>query len=177
MLAQRLARASALRAAPRRLPIIQARTFLPESLNSRTVLDEKFPDTKPLTEAEDPGQNGGYLNPPNVKRQFRDPHADWWDKQERRNYGEPVHEDHDILGMFSPHEYTWVSPRKGLFQIGAFIAVFTGVCMVVAQLYPDRPSFPREFEGGLERELGGAGAVRARSPEDPEPFQPEESDA
>ncbi|KXJ85927.1 NADH:ubiquinone oxidoreductase 20.1kD subunit [Microdochium bolleyi] len=177
MLAQRLARASALRAAPRRLPIIQARTFLPESLNSREILEEKYPDAKPLSEAEDPGQNGGYVNPPLVKRQFRDPHADWWDKQERRNYGEPVHEDHDILGMFSPYEYTWVSPGKGLLQIGAFIATFLGVCWVVGQTYPDRPTVPREFESGLERELGGAGAVRARSPEDPEPYQTEEADA
>lgn len=26
--------------------------------------------------------------------------------------------------------------------------------------YPDRPSYPREFEGGLERELGGSGGIR-----------------
>lgn len=35
-------------------------------------------------------QNGGYVNPPREKRQFRDPYADWWDKQGRRNFGEPV---------------------------------------------------------------------------------------
>ena len=27
--------------------------------------------------------------------------------------------------------------------------------------YPDKPSAPREFEEGLERELGGPGALRA----------------
>ena len=26
--------------------------------------------------------------------------------------------------------------------------------------YPDKQSAPREFEGGLERELGGPGALR-----------------
>lgn len=141
-------------------------------------------------------QNGGYVNPPPIKRQFRDPHADWWDKQERRNYGEPVHEDHDMLGMFTPHQYTWVSPGKGLVQIGMFVATFLGLCYVVNSTYPDRPSYPREFDGGLERELGGSGAVRvgarssvsvhcmrastnrcvlqARAPSDPEPFQTEE---
>lgn len=62
--------------------------------------------------------------------------------------------------MFSPYEYTWISPGKGLAQVGAFIVAFVGVCWVVGQVYPDKPSFPREFEGGLERELGGAGAVR-----------------
>ncbi|CZT49905.1 hypothetical protein WAI453_007263 [Rhynchosporium graminicola] len=118
------------------------------------------------TEAEDPGMNGGYINPPPIKRQFRDPHADWWDKQERRNYGEPVHEDNDILGMFSPEEYTHTTPGKGLFQIGCFVAVVLGLCTVVGMTYPDKQSAPREFEGGLERELGGPDALRARAPGD-----------
>lgn len=111
--------------------------------------------------ADNLAQNGGYINPPRIKRQFRDPHADWWDKQERRNFGEPVHEDHDILGIFSTYEYTWITPGKGLFQIGVFVAVFLSVCYAVKLTYPDRVSYPREFEGGLERELGGRGAVRA----------------
>ncbi len=110
--------------------------------------------------ADNFAQNGGYVNPPRIKRQFRDPHADWWDKQERRNYGEPVHEDHDLLGMFSPYEYTWVKPGKGLVMIGTFVAVFLGVVYSVKLTYPDKVSYPREFEDGLERELGGAGAVR-----------------
>jgi len=95
-----------------------------------------------------------------VKRQFRDPHADWWDKQERRNYGEPVHEDNDILGMFSPEEYTWTSPGKGALQISAFILAVFGLCGVVSLYYPDKPSAPRVFEDGLERELGGPNALR-----------------
>jgi NADH dehydrogenase (ubiquinone) 1 beta subcomplex subunit 8 len=111
--------------------------------------------------AHDSGvQNGGYINPPEIKRQFRDPHADWWDKQERRNYGEPVHENHDQLGMFTPFEYTWVSPAKGAFQCAIFIAAFLGLCYAVRAVYPDKKSYPREFPGGLEKELGGAGAVR-----------------
>ena len=105
-------------------------------------------------------QNGGYISPPPVLRQFRDPHGDWWDKQERRNYGEPVHQDNDILGMFSPHEYTHTKPGKGLFQIGCFVAAVFGLCGIVAKTYPDKQSAPREFEGGLERELGGPNAVR-----------------
>ncbi|KAI0437137.1 hypothetical protein F4803DRAFT_539960 [Xylaria telfairii] len=181
MLYPRVARASARRAAsmaaPRRLPVVQQRTFLPESsLPSRKTLDEKFPDQPTLTDAEDPNMNGGFINPPAVKRQFRDPHGEWWDKQERRNFGEPVHEDHDVLGMFSPYEYTWVNSRTAFAQIGAFIATFVGVCWVVGRLYPDKPSYPREFEGGLERELGGAGALSARAPGDPEPFQAEEAE-
>ena len=105
-------------------------------------------------------KNGGYINPPAVKRQFRDPYADWWDKQERRNYGEPVNEDNDILGMFSLYEYTWVKPGKGALQLGAFVATVLALCGVVSMTYPDTPTVPREFEGGLERELGGPDALR-----------------
>ncbi len=63
--------------------------------------------------------------------------------------------------MFSTYEYTWITPGKGLLQIGAFVAVFLSVCYAVNLTYPDRVSYPREFEGGLERELGGAGGIRA----------------
>lgn len=107
-------------------------------------------------------QNGGYVQPPPIKRQFRDPHGDWWDKQERRNYGEPAHEDNDQLGIFTPYEYTWVSPRKGLLQLGMFVAAFLSVCYAIKLTYPDVPSYPKEFEGGLERELGGSGGIRVR---------------
>lgn len=105
-------------------------------------------------------QNGGYVNPPAIKRQFRDPHGDWWDKQQRRNYGEPVHEDDDILGLFSPEEYTHTKPATAFFQIGCFITAVFGLCGVVYVLYPDKQSYPKEYEGGLEKELGGPGVVR-----------------
>ncbi|GJN66151.1 hypothetical protein PLIIFM63780_003620 [Purpureocillium lilacinum] len=172
MLPQRIARASALRtgfAAARRLPVAQRRAFTPASYTDKKTLDEKYPDRPVLSEAEDPGMNGGYINPPRIKRQFRDPYATWWDPQERRNFGEPVHEDNDVLGIFSPWEYTWTTTGPGLIMVGTFIAVFLGVSSVVYMNYPDKPSYPREFEGGLERELGGPGAVRARMAGDEDP--------
>lgn len=71
-----------------------------------------------------------------------------------------MHEDNDILGMFSPEEYTHTKPGKGLFQIGCFVVAVFALCGVVSLTYPDTPAAPREFEGGLERELGGPNAVR-----------------
>lgn len=62
--------------------------------------------------------------------------------------------------MFTPYEYTWTTPGKGLLQLGAFVLTFLGVVGLVKLTYPDQPSYPREFEDGLERELGGAGAQR-----------------
>ena len=64
--------------------------------------------------------------------------------------------------MFSPEEYTHVKPATGFFQLGVFIATTFAFMGVVYQFYPDKQSAPREFEGGLERELGGPGAVRVR---------------
>lgn len=120
-----------------------------------------------ITQADidDPDMNGGYIQPPPQKRQFRDPYGDWWDKQERRNFGEPVHEDHDILGMMSLHEYTHFTPRRAFFLLGCFVTSFLGLAGVVSLNYPDRPSAQRTFEGGLDRELGGVGAVVAPSHE------------
>lgn len=62
--------------------------------------------------------------------------------------------------MFSPEEYTHTKPGKGLFQIACFVATVFGICGAVNLVYADRPSAPREFEGGLEKELGGPKAVR-----------------
>lgn len=105
-------------------------------------------------------QNGGYINPPAIKRQFRDPYGDWWDKQERRNFGEPVHEDNDILGIFSPYEYTWASTGKAVLLFSSFAATLLAGVGIVYYTYPDLKAYPREFEDGLERELGGSGALR-----------------
>ena len=115
--------------------------------------------TSPQIPTNTSTKNGGYINPPPEKRQFRDPYADWWDKQERRNYGEPVHEDNDILGMFSPEEYTHFKPAKGFFLLGCFVTTVVGLCVAIYPIYPDKPSAPRTFPGGLDRELGGPGAV------------------
>lgn len=94
-----------------------------------------------------------------MKRSFRDPYGGWWDAQEKRNFGEPVHEDNEVLGVFSPEQYTHVSARKGFFQLGAFVVTFLGLCGVVSMYYPDKPSVPKTYVDGLEKELGGANAV------------------
>ena len=49
---------------------------------------------------------------------------------------------------------------------GSFVAAFCGMLTVVSAYYPDKPSAPRTFPGGLEAELGGPRAVIARKTED-----------
>lgn len=70
-----------------------------------------------------------------------------------------MHEDNDILGVFSPEVHTHYKPGKGLFLIGCWVASFLGLCGVVSLTYPDKPSVPRTFPNGLEKELGGPNAV------------------
>ncbi|KAJ5273917.1 hypothetical protein N7478_009042 [Penicillium angulare] len=113
-------------------------------------------------EVEDPLQNGNYPNPPRVKRAHRDPYGGWWDAQEKRNFGEPVHEDNEILGVFSPEQYTHVSSGKGFLHLGMFVVAFLGVCGIVSLNYPDKPSVPKTYADGLEKELGGPNAAPAR---------------
>ena len=101
-----------------------------------------------------------YQNPPREKRENRDPYADWWDKQERRNFGEPLHEDNDILGRFSLHEYTHMtSGRAGLMWLG-FIGLVTSLYFTVKAYAPGKPAVPQEYEDGLDTELGGPGSLR-----------------
>ncbi|KAJ5580153.1 uncharacterized protein N7459_006138 [Penicillium hispanicum] len=140
----------------RRLPQVAGRYAIP----ARAAFSQM--PTLRATEIEDPLQNGNYQNPPRVKRAFRDPYGGWWDQQEKRNFGEPVHEENEILGVFSPEQYTHVTPRKGFLHLGVFVATFLSLCGVVSLYYPDKPSVPKTYEGGLEKELGGPNAVPAR---------------
>ncbi|KAJ5481018.1 hypothetical protein N7539_006912 [Penicillium diatomitis] len=140
----------------RRLPQVVARSTIAPRASFSQIPALRAADV------EDPFQNGNYQNPPRVKRQFRDPYGGWWDKQEKRNFGEPVHEDNEILGVFSPEQYSHVSSRKAFRHLGVFVATFLTLCGVVSLYYPDKPSAPKVYVDGLEKELGGPNAVPAR---------------
>jgi len=63
MLSRQIVRASALRLAARpaaRLPLVQHRTFLPDAVTGREIINEKYPDSDypELTDKEDPGMVG-----------------------------------------------------------------------------------------------------------------------
>eukprot|EP00794_Sanderia_malayensis_P012728 gene12729-14033_t len=46
-----------------------------------------------------------YPNLPARSYQLRDPYATYWDQQDRRNFGEPLHEEDDALGIWMPDRY------------------------------------------------------------------------
>ena len=41
-----------------------------------------------------------------------------------------------------------------------FLGCLGALSTAVYMTYPDTPAFPKEYEGGLDSELGGMGAVR-----------------
>ncbi|CAI7571072.1 unnamed protein product [Penicillium bialowiezense] len=139
----------------RRLPQVASRAIAPRAAFSQIA-------ARRAAEVEDPLQNNNYPNPPREKRAHRDPYGGWWDAQEKRNFGEPVHEDNEILGVFSPEQYTHVSAGKGFFHLGCFVVAFLGLVGVVSLNYPDKPSVPKTYVDGLEKELGGPNALPAR---------------
>jgi NADH dehydrogenase (ubiquinone) 1 beta subcomplex subunit 8 len=145
--------------------IVAARPLAQALLPATARLQPQFVQRRTaLTAAEhaelaDPNQNGGYINPPAEKRSKRDPYGDYWDKQERRNYGEPCHEDNDILGVLSLHDYDHFTPGWGGVLFGTFVASVLGLCGAVYMVYPDKKSAPKTYPDGLEVELGGKRAL------------------
>jgi hypothetical protein len=76
-----------------------------------------------------------------------------------------VHEDDDLLGRFMLHDYDYASPSfaaKGwAVFVGTILAIVGGVYMIKPT---EKPFVEREFPfNGLEKELGGKFAVRARA--------------
>ncbi|KAI6108073.1 Ndufb8, NADH dehydrogenase 19kDa subunit [Pisolithus sp. B1] len=98
--------------------------------------------------ATDP-QLAGYPELPWVSNQSL-PARGWWDQQERRNFGDPVHEYDEVLSMWGP-DY---SASSGFVAFGL-------LCKYA--LVPERPTVPREYPySGLVRELGGLEENKAR---------------
>lgn len=73
-----------------------------------------------------------------------------------------MHEDNDILTVFSTPSYGHFSLGWSGVLFGTFCASVLGLCGICYYYYPDKPSAPRTFPGGLAEELGGKGALRAR---------------
>lgn len=71
-----------------------------------------------------------------------------------------MHEDNDIFGVFSLHDYTHMTSGRAALCWAFFIGTVLSLSYTVKLTYPDRPSAPKEYEGGLDREMGGPGALR-----------------
>ncbi|KAH7924283.1 Ndufb8, NADH dehydrogenase 19kDa subunit [Leucogyrophana mollusca] len=111
-------------------------------------------------------QLGDYPDLPWVSNQDLRPRG-WWDPQMRRNFGDPIHENDEVLSMWGP-DVPVVPPQRALFQFSLAVTAFVGfgfLCKYV--LLPERPTVPREYPySGLVRELGGLEENKAREETD-----------
>lgn len=114
-----------------------------------------------------PGQSvdpqlGEYPAMPMQNQQFRPYSREWWDTQDRREFGETLHEQDDVLNMWSPDAYKVPGPyaaRAFATALGV-LGVFSWVVYHTSFQTPAlRKTFPRD---GLAAELGGP-QVRVRT--------------
>ncbi|TFK33244.1 hypothetical protein BDQ12DRAFT_707398 [Crucibulum laeve] len=110
----------------------------------------------PSSQEPDPQLNG-YPQLPWVSRQTRDPHG-WQDPLLRRNFGEPLHEQEEVLSMWGPDIPPGdITPQAALRQLALAFAGFAAFGLLVKYvLLPEPPAVRREYPyDGLVKELGG----------------------
>ncbi|RXK36922.1 hypothetical protein M231_05824 [Tremella mesenterica] len=113
----------------------------------------------PPGEEIDPQLNG-YPQLPYVSLQSRSPFG-WWDQQERKNFGEVVHEEEDRLGMWGPDVHR-ISGGSALMQLGLAFSLIGLFAYGLSITRPQRPVAQRTYSyGGLAVELGGNAIARA----------------
>ncbi|KAF9161302.1 hypothetical protein DFQ27_003342 [Actinomortierella ambigua] len=99
-------------------------------------------------------QIGNYPNLPMYNQQWRAADGDWWDKQDRRNFGETVAEEDEMLNIWSPDVWAF-TPGYALKRMAVAVATFLGIGYVVYTTAPE-PHFERRAypENGLVQALG-----------------------
>ncbi|KAL1949519.1 hypothetical protein VTO73DRAFT_8400 [Trametes versicolor] len=122
----------------------------------------------PLTSPEDDDpQLGDYPRLPFVSKQTR-PALGWEDPQFRRNYGEPLHEQEEVLSMWGP-DVPVVPPPTALRWFSIAVLGFVSLGTLVSYARPQIPAVRREYPfDGLVSELGGLEENKARVENDTE---------
>ncbi|KAF8638270.1 hypothetical protein AX17_002292 [Amanita inopinata Kibby_2008] len=137
------------------------------------LLSGKTPDTTRsyASSAEEPDpQLNGYPQLPWVSRQTLPPRG-WQDELMRRNLGDTLHEQDEVLSMWGPDPPP-LPPQTALKQFLLATVGFVGVgYMIKDYLIPEMPAVRRQYPyDGLVTELGGLNENQAR----PESLEDEE---
>ncbi|CCG83887.1 protein of unknown function [Taphrina deformans PYCC 5710] len=107
-------RLSALRA----LPTVRSSSqrLVPSSTRSVSLLSDQSANI------------GDYpTNVPAINRQTKSETEKYDDQQSRRNFGETLHEEDDVLTVFSPDVHRHVKPATAFLHIGIFITAVFGI--------------------------------------------------
>ncbi|KAJ1677747.1 hypothetical protein EV182_005522, partial [Spiromyces aspiralis] len=134
-----------------------ARTQIARRLASYDTSSSNSSSSKYNREAYiDPGpQIGEYPNLPWINAQTR-PQLGWWDRQMRRNFGEPLHEHDEQFNMWSPTNYPSPGVGTSLKHWAVVVSLAVGGATLIAYTRPEAPVVPRYFPyDGLVEELGG----------------------
>ncbi|KAK9326019.1 hypothetical protein V1517DRAFT_312450 [Lipomyces orientalis] len=105
---------------------------------------------------EDDRLVGNYPEYPYVSNQSRDPYEKYDDQQLRRNYNDPLHEDDDVLNMWSPDIHDFVSDGQAFRSILYFFATVGIGSYICTYFMPEKPAASRVYPNGLFNELGGS---------------------
>ncbi|KAF9170712.1 hypothetical protein BGX21_007942 [Mortierella sp. AD011] len=101
-------------------------------------------------------QIGSYPGLPMYNQQWRDgnPSAGYWDRQDRRNFGETVPEEDEVLNIWSPDVWAFTA-SFGMKRLLTAAAAFLGFGYLVSETRPEphfeRRSYPHD---GLLEALG-----------------------
>ncbi|KAG5440345.1 hypothetical protein PCANB_001915 [Pneumocystis canis] len=90
---------------------------------------------------------------PFVNRQTKSPYdSNYFDVTERRKFGEPLHEQDEILTIFSPDVHDDITSSEALFHLFTFGFVVATFCSIAYIFRPKSSVVPREnFLKKLER--------------------------
>ena len=136
--------------------ICLTRTYASASSTKATIYDQTNGQTIELADPEHP-EFADYKNPEFVLKQTLSPYAKYDDPQNRRNKNDPMHTDEDLLDMWSPDYYDYVSDSTALKHNAVFFGLIFGVASIIYyfQLYPEKPAMIRSFPyNGLADSLG-----------------------
>ncbi|KAF9485171.1 hypothetical protein BDN70DRAFT_871557 [Pholiota conissans] len=114
----------------------------------------------PSHEEPDPQLNG-YPQLPFVPRANLPP-LGWTDNLTRRNFGDTLHEQEEVLSMWGP-DAPPLDPNSAMRQFLVAVAGFVTVGFIINAITPDPPAIRREYPfDGLVKELGGLEENKAR---------------
>ncbi|KAJ2082023.1 hypothetical protein H4R24_001882 [Coemansia sp. RSA 988] len=99
-------------------------------------------------------QIGDYPNLPQVFSESRSERG-WWDRQNRRNFGETIPEQYEILNMLGPTQYKSPGWKQVSKMWAGFIITIGSVYYFISQTAPERPYMRAYYPNGLKEELGG----------------------
>lgn len=100
---------------------------------------------------------GDYPDVPVEYTQYRNTYKPWFDKQNKREFNEDLHQNYDLLDGWSPDRFDLVPDStavKNNLYFATGVVSFLG--LIYFFFYPERPAIKRDYpHGGLYKALGG----------------------